>query len=211
MCGGTFSIFRYEKIRAGLSPRVRGNRPGTASDGLERGSIPACAGEPGAGGSDMTGVGVYPRVCGGTPGEVLRAVRCQGLSPRVRGNLAAISSRAWSPGSIPACAGEPRASGSVSTPHTVYPRVCGGTPVRLPRPPPAGTVYPRVCGGTTARLPASAARIGLSPRVRGNLLVIPGQNVNPGSIPACAGEPYHKTEYYFVRMVYPRVCGGTSP
>ena len=71
-------------------------------------------------------------------------------------------------GSIPACAGEPLPSTSL-TRHR--------------------RVYPRVCGGTSLRFGWSVPGDGLSPRVRGNP---DGQFLkvnNGGSIPACAGEP----------------------
>ena len=117
---------------------------------------------------------------------------------------------AWDgPGSIPACAGEPRESGS---------------PLSI------ASVYPRVCGGTTLWLPLATSRLGLSPRVRGNLArwgvvgvrsgVYPrvcGGNRPPRqmhrtplrSIPACAGEPRLPQAGTDAAQVYPRVCGGT--
>ena len=52
------------------------------------------------------------------------------------------------------------------------------------------TVYPRACGGTVPAFTAALRSYGLSPRVRGNPLPVPGQLESPGSIPARAGEPY---------------------
>ena len=74
---------------------------------------------------------VYPRVCGGT--IILNAaLLCRnGLSPRVRGNrprTAAIPP-IWR--SIPACAGEPYDPPRPTLQGEVYPRVCGGTVVRI--------------------------------------------------------------------------------
>ena len=91
-----------------------------------------------------------------------------GLSPRVRGNRCPPRT-APAPGrSIPACAGEPGSDGIYHA---------------------AAEVYPRVCGGTCLALAAAFTLLGLSPRVRGNL--IPGgvEGQEFGSIPACAGEP----------------------
>ena len=51
----------------------------------------------------------------------------RGLSPRVRGNPPPHASALATPGSIPACAGEPRLLAPGCIPHRVYPRVCGGT------------------------------------------------------------------------------------
>ena len=70
-------------------------------------------------------------------------------------------------------------------------------------------VYPRVCGGTTLVWPAAQPAIGLSPRVRGNLSTPAAAGQDPGSIPACAGEPHCASFPCSAMRVYPRVCGGT--
>ncbi len=73
----------------GLSPRVRGNRVSLPPVRAIVGSIPACAGEP-SGRDFLSGEDrVYPRVCGGTDAGLEDKASVQGLSPRVRGNLAA--------------------------------------------------------------------------------------------------------------------------
>ena len=72
-------------------------------------------------------IGVYPRVCGGTLLRLRAIVAGEGLSPRVRGNPARSLPMMPSAGSIPACAGEPRAPSSIPCASGVYPRVCGGT------------------------------------------------------------------------------------
>ena len=51
--------------------------------------------------------------------------------------------------------------------------------------------------------------LGLSPRVRGNPSVQRGCFRCPGSIPACAGEPFRAAGMFPLSRVYPRVCGGT--
>ena len=110
VCGGTEPASPSPGDVAGLSPRVRGNPRHPPSAGATAGSIPACAGEPSnvpAGDSEAT---VYPRVCGGTAPRFGASVGASGLSPRVRGNPRTPASFRWSPGSIPACAGEPRPS-----------------------------------------------------------------------------------------------------
>ena len=216
VCGGTASRSGEQGIYRGLSPRVRGNHgtPPTPAE-LWR-SIPACAGEPiilrrwGRLGR------VYPRVCGGTVGPVVLGTMCSGLSPRVRGNRPDAPAEDAAGRSIPACAGEPHCPLPVSGTARVYPRVCGGTrdrqdaQVRIQEaqarsiPACAGEpkkktwtmseagVYPRVCGGTRATRSPTLRRQGLSPRVRGNLLLPDGGNLDARSIPACAGEP-HRT------------------
>ena len=128
-------------------------------------------------------------MCGGTAqGGRPRGGR-EGLSPRVRGNLQHRAEHLAEIGSIPACAGEP-----------VVHCVRGGS----------DKVYPRVCGGTTPPAASDPVSMGLSPRVRGNL-VGHGDPVGvKGSIPACAGEPDGRVLHRFLGRVYPRVCGGTS-
>ena len=147
VCGGTYCDLEGVNGGAGLSPRVRGNRPAAAWHCLGRRSIPACAGEPCAGlVLDFLGA-VYPRVCGGTAEELRRRYGGKGLSPRVRGNHRREAPPMTTKRSIPACAGEP-----FSPPHSQR---------RL-------KVYPRVCGGTSPRQRCQEKNCGLSPRVRGN-------------------------------------------
>ena len=180
---------RAPKARlGGLSPRVRGNlEPETANQQIV-GSIPACAGEPHLLNASEISVGVYPRVCGGTLAALATGRHFRGLSPRVRGNPVVVERKLLAEGSIPACAGEPGRQGM----H----------PCRL-------SVYPRVCGGTYLAHAHLKAADGLSPRVRGNQIVVVGGVVSPGSIPACAGEPRSKSKTATPSSVYPRVCGGT--
>ena len=71
--------------------------------------------------------------------------------------------------SIPACAGEPDMEQK-----------------RADR----ARVYPRVCGGTRDDDAEMSIKIGLSPRVRGNLHLLSLLSLYARSIPACAGEPY---------------------
>ena len=119
---------------------------------------------------------------------VRAAMSSEGLSPRVRGNPPARTGRSRGGGSIPACAGEPKAR-AASTRRSA--------------------VYPRVCGGTSASWAAAMGRRGLSPRVRGNPSARCLAPVRPGSIPACAGEPGSRAGVIDRGGVYPRVCGGT--
>ena len=106
----------------------------------------------------------------------------------MRGNRPEPAHRYDPTGSIPACAGEPT------------------VPVKAMR---MWAVYPRVCGGTFALARPFTMPNGLSPRVRGNLLVVVPLRQPSGSIPACAGEPACSREPATMTEVYPRVCGGT--
>ena len=168
VCGGTPRGHKDSCACPGLSPRVRGN-PLTfcQAHGSHR-SIPACAGEPYNYNRGRAAGQVYPRVCGGTVHPRLHRLPTDGLSPRVRGNPKALGLELVIPGSIPACAGEPR-----------------------PAPPAVSScwVYPRVCGGTRWSFIAARRSLGLSPRVRGNQVAERPAYQQSGSIPACAGEP----------------------
>ena len=107
VCGGTGFKSSSNSMSPGLSPRVRGNRANNPDILQGVGSIPACAGEPADPAAAISDDQVYPRVCGGTRGRVLRCKGVRGLSPRVRGNLRRLLVHGLPVGSIPACAGEP--------------------------------------------------------------------------------------------------------
>ena len=188
VCGGTMLVGTVAKLRRGLSPRVRGNRPFTITTGASTGSIPACAGEPRSAGRQCQRPRVYPRVCGGTVCSAGASSMWKGLSPRVRGNRRCSRRTSGCLGSIPACAGEPGFWRHRNA---------------------DGTVYPRVCGGTSNRSTIDRAAAGLSPRVRGNRRGGVLHAANQGSIPACAGEPGPRRWCHSTPAVYPRVCGGT--
>ena len=169
VCGETEGRVYYSPTLDGLSPRVRGNLV-TGSIALsKKRSIPACAGKPRCSGVSVVARWVYPRVCGETLPVFKRYAFKDGLSPRVRGNRASTSDQGLPVGSIPACAGKPK--------------IC----------PPARSitsVYPRVCGETLLSLSIMCFASGLSPRVRGNLIIRTRAWAALGSIPACAGKPH---------------------
>ena len=127
-------------------------------------------------------------MCGGTFYGSVKDSAAAGQSPRVRGNQLLGCRWRQVVRSIPACAGEPGSSISSSG---------------------VAAVYPRVCGGTKASLAAVPAGLGLSPRVRGNPIVVVQGLVDVRSIPACAGEPSQDVSRRGDAEVYPRVCGGT--
>ena len=249
VCGGTSLREATVAVCAGLSPRVRGNRPLDEAPDARAGSIPACAGEPRRRSPGFAEPEVYPRVCGGTGSFAPLPDAHPGLSPRVRGNQLRLGGAGDANGSIPACAGEPGKSAAGNDLCEVYPRVCGGTgcwgiilaaphglsprvrgnrqPCRLPvslrrsipacagEPAPRSSrllghqVYPRVCGGTLNGSKTLDDVIGLSPRVRGNRAARSSRIPNRRSIPACAGEPDGGAGSADAWGVYPRVCGGT--
>ena len=127
---------------------------------------------------------------GNTVSFVSNAAVKGGLSPRVRGNHLLELVPADYRRSIPARAGEP----------------CLAYRDKPHRP-----VYPRACGGTPFTVECRNGAIGLSPRVRGNLLAAPLLQAVRRSIPARAGEPQDEEGCPGEARVYPRACGGTSP
>ena len=173
----------------GLSPRVRGNHKPGRDRKKDRGSIPACTGEPHAQYPDAATPSVYPRVYGGTEDEDEESIYISGLSPRVRGNLFQSTEDGHYSRSIPACTGEPALKTTL---------------------PLSATVYPRVYGGTVHTGKLHLVGMGLSPRVRGNLASALHPRAHGGSIPACTGEPSAYPRGPYCRPVYPRVYGGTS-
>ena len=106
-CGATSVQTLLDRLRAGLSPRVRGYHIPLANvSGLPR-SIPAGAGLP-AGPTDATiCAGAYPRGCGATADGHLADGGDVGLSPRVRGYPIRYTPGSDSIRSIPAGAGLP--------------------------------------------------------------------------------------------------------
>ena len=171
---------------------------------------------------------------GGTPRRGARGEApspdVSGLSPRVRGNPRRAWRRYMDRRSIPACTGEPHRAGTGRRCTRVYPRVYGGTILRLrqppsreglsprvrgnptPAPPPKSgpMVYPRVYGGTSLGDVRNDDDGGLSPRVRGNRPEVRRQKNRGGSIPACTGEPGRSPTSSCAMRVYPRVYGGTA-
>ena len=166
--GGTRATWPAVPSTRGLSPRGRGNLGYTADGGTFCGSIPAWAGEPVAHSACCLLVTVYPRVGGGTPGDIMAMYGGMGLSPRGRGNRIPKTMPWPHRRSIPAWAGEPDLPPSLKRRAEVYPRVGGGTLMAHLQ-----TIYPK----------------GLSPRGRGNPVAFPVTRVGLRSIPAWAGEP----------------------
>ena len=86
-----------------------------------------------------------------------------------------------------------------------------GEPSRVMTSPTLAPVYPRACGGTPLRLRRAPSTTGLSPRVRGNRVQLHGGVCEARSIPARAGEPGGGPRRHCNTGVYPRACGGTRP
>ena len=156
-CGGTVAVKEDADVTTGLSPRMRGNLPHAVRTGraprrvypracggtnphdpragpiaLERGSIPAHAGEPKSShaGADPAEMGVLIGSIPAHAGEPVAGssgVRGWGLSPRMRGNLGRSAHVAANvTGLSPRMRGNrPPAEGACKN-GRVYPRACGG-------------------------------------------------------------------------------------
>ena len=188
VCGATITSGTTMGWSEGLSPRVRGNHRKSATADVGIGPIPACAGQPGHGTVHCPAPRAYPRVCGATCRLLAAFYGFRGLSPRVRGNHEPRADKRSASGPIPACAGQPLTR--------------RGTPITR-------TAYPRVCGATGRKSQTGLSLLGLSPRVRGNLLIELLFCGFDGPIPACAGQPFIAWGGEAQRGAYPRVCGAT--
>ena len=154
---------------------------------LDRGSIPAWAGEPYGPSCGPPRCRVHPRVGGGAYLVDCRAEVIPGPSPRGRGSLARRFRCGTIARSIPAWAGEPVQRREKRDRAVVHPRVGGGAPGRCER---------------------GARERGPSPRGRGSQLADREQPQYRGSIPAWAGEPPRHPFAGNPCTVHPRVGGG---
>ena len=125
--GGTTALSSFRMKRNGLSPRVRGNHRWSDHHTTDARTIPACTGEPSDNDNSSVFKGDYPRVYGGTFIVIEERKVCNGLSPRVRGNLLSPRFCRYVLRTIPACTGEPVCLRTLISPPTDYPRVYGGT------------------------------------------------------------------------------------
>ena len=187
--GETAEVRSVTAQPAGLSPRGRGNRENITTSVFCSWSIPAWAGKPMRCELRLSADGVYPRVGGETRRSGILKVVDPGLSPRGRGNQHGKREYDNRTGSIPAWAGKPiQYTVSIHDP----------------------AVYPRVGGETTSTWCSKAPSGGLSPRGRGNRLLLVRGIQGYGSIPAWAGKPCESVGARYQIAVYPRVGGETS-
>jgi hypothetical protein len=153
-----------------------------------RGCIPGYAGAPTVHAIAVKGMGVHPRVCGGTHRAGGDQPAHRGPSPRMRGHPSPSAFEDRAQRSIPAYAGAPLMTALPGWAEGVHPRVCGGTGWQLFD----GRVVP-----------------GPSPRMRGHREPTNCNGKPTGSIPAYAGAPSVRASAISWARVHPRVCGGT--
>ena len=187
VCGGANNVFFARSPISGPFPRVRGSPSRILLSGELSGTIPACAGEPPRLLSVKGDHRDHPRVCGGADLCGSLGMALDGPSPRVRGSRRMGSGWDLDLGTIPACAGEPRERAGEPLLYKDHPRVCGGAQ-----------------RGTGRTQPWQ----GPSPRVRGSHNQHTLRRDNPGTIPACAGEPCGQPVRSRASGDHPRVCGG---
>ena len=109
----------------GSSPRVRGTPVKWVNEFVERGIIPACAGNTFQSRARRSCLRDHPRVCGEHFAMYQLGGWLSGSSPRVRGTLLADGERIGVHGIIPACAGNTQDQLGQRWRNEDHPRVCG--------------------------------------------------------------------------------------
>ncbi len=151
-----------------------------------KGIIPAYAGNTYSPSNPRFLGGDHPRVCGEHPVQNSTAFANGGSSPRMRGTLMSLAICRFSPGIIPAYAGN----------TAIFP-----TRAFIMRD------HPRVCGEHALGLHQSYPTGGSSPRMRGTLHIRLGGHHRNGIIPAYAGNTAHPSGSAVRPRDHPRVCG----
>ena len=181
------------QVRRSL-PRPRLGHPRTCGESrlppncsqVRYGAIPAPAGNPGVCHATPGAIPGHPRTCGESCAIDDTPFAESGPSPHLRGIRAHVGSLGRGRRAIPAPAGNP-ASGSEE---------CGDK-----------NGHPRTCGESCLRTLSSSAVIGPSPHLRGILPHQPKPMVEPGAIPAPAGNPGTACPPTAPRRGHPRTCG----
>ena len=177
-------------LSAGSSPRMRGTPRARPGQHMDRGIIPAYAGNTSARHSPSEPRWDHPRVCG-EHSTVTGVTRVRlGSSPRMRGTRTTGHGLDASRRIIPAYAGNTTNLGRTLTLDGDHPRVCGE----------------HLC---TVRW--SMQVVGSSPRMRGTRLDHFSYPASIGIIPAYAGNTCCESGESYGRRDHPRVCGEHCP
>ena len=168
---------------------MRGTHHHHENAGLERGIIPAYAGNTSLTGGYRKLARDHPRVCGEHGTSTVEGVAVPGSSPRMRGTLIGRCMTPFDTGIIPAYAGN-TSSGRAR-----------GFSVRD---------HPRVCGEHAMSAANPGQMVGSSPRMRGTRLRSRHSRRRTGIIPAYAGNTETGGTWRFGRRDHPRVCGEHS-
>ena len=174
----------------GLSPLARGKRRSRCRGTSRAGPIPAGAGETRGRTSIRCDAGAYPRWRGGNDEPTRRYRQEPGLSPLARGKPPVVVAQVDSMGPIPAGAGE-----TASCIAWRYRR----------------RAYPRWRGGNVGCCTGVVGWRGPSPLARGKQARTIPRRVEPGPIPAGAGETTCRRSRYQNSGAHPRWRGGNRP
>ena len=186
VCGEHCIIGSVQNIRQGSSPRMRGTPVHVDNFTVDRGIIPAYAGNTKCSSRTAPTSRDHPRVCGEHAFCSFVSSFARGSSPRMRGTLRTIMISTHHEGIIPAYAG-----------NTYVERIN----VDL-----VGD-HPRVCGEHRVRCAVHMTLRGSSPRMRGTHLVPRAWMAGPGIIPAYAGNTRRVRACGGHVRDHPRVCG----
>ncbi|KXS36375.1 MAG: hypothetical protein AWU55_3020 [Halomonadaceae bacterium T82-2] len=185
-CGDRVWLTGFGFSPGGLSPRLRGSDQLPQQLIANVRVIPAPAGIGWRCTTAGRGRPGYPRACGDRATSFNGADIDAGLSPRLRGSV--------------------RPAAGVGDRHRVIPAPAGiGRPPPLPPAMTAG--YPRACGDRFWRTSCQTRRFGLSPRLRGSVVVVVGEIGWPRVIPAPAGIGPAAMAPRRPSTGYPRACG----
>ena len=124
-CGESAELAHETPVGVGPSPRVRGIPKRHDTHNVNRGSIPARAGNPLGLTRWAAMVTVHPRACGESIRRPVPPRPVAGPSPRVRGIQTIAAAAADCPRSIPARAGNPQPGPIKPQRWRVHPRACG--------------------------------------------------------------------------------------
>ena len=186
VCGEHLLRLIQQTANEGSSPRMRGTRMSSYVRTVRVGIIPAYAGNTNPRQLKRFNARDHPRVCGEHRTGSNIALPIPGSSPRMRGTLPPSVRQIVPAGIIPAYAGNTSTKRSTD-------RSCRD--------------HPRVCGEHATIVPTASTPAGSSPRMRGTHRPRKQGHVQPGIIPAYAGN----TGWPYVLMKagrdHPRVCG----
>ena len=176
----------FPNVTPGSSPRMRGTRHYPGRRFVDRGIIPAHAGNTGGVHSCFIPLGDHPRACGEHPAFFNPVPDDKGSSPRMRGTLSPEQFSVFSPGIIPAHAG-----------NTLECKPCS----RSLRD------HPRACGEHFSLDSSPCMIAGSSPRMRGTLWPKSPAPPERGIIPAHAGNTAKQCRASVAHWDHPRACG----
>ena len=186
VCGEHQSPIPLIQPVTGSSPRMRGTRTDRTAGAGTAGIIPAYAGNTDDWHGNAYEARDHPRVCGEHIKYAVEGATSQGSSPRMRGTPTQTVEILFLSGIIPAYAGNTTIFCHTISSHRDHPRVCGE----------------HEQGGADL-----VVIIGSSPRMRGTRHRRPDRRVQPGIIPAYAGNTSTGINHIIPIRDHPRVCG----